>query len=305
MSNTQWFYADAQQQQLGPVTFEQIQQLAASGQIQDATLIWNQSMPNWTAASQVQGVFGGTPAAPAAAQENPYAAPNTGNPMAAPTGGSYPIPSVKKCSFTLFLLMFLVGMVLYLGGVAKFFFDAKESISDYETQSETFEQIETREDAERASESRSTEVEVEVEPPSFAGMGVMFLGLLILLIAFIINLTHLHRAWTLLQSGRARTTPGKGAWLNLIPLFNFYWMFVGFYGWAQDWNRIRSSHSNLANMPSVPQGVFLAAPICFVSSLIPLVGIIASLAFPFLYIIMAAKICKVVNAMADANPGQR
>jgi len=299
MSNVQWFYADAQQQQQGPVTFDQIQQLAASGQIQPTTLIWNEGMPNWTAANQVQGVFNAAPAPVAAPPVNPYATPGTANPMGVAAGGSYPIPPVKKCSFGLFLLLFLVGIAAYLGGITKFVMDAGNTVSTYETQ---IENIETREDAERVIQTQNSNVEIEA--PSFAGLGIMGLGLGILILASIVNLTHLQRAWTLLQPGGARTTPGKGAWFNLIPLFNLYWMFVGFYGWAQDWNRIRNNHSNLANMPSAPQGVFLAFPICIIASIVPLIGIVAALATPILYIIVSANICKVVNAMADARQGQ-
>jgi hypothetical protein len=61
-----WYYAQ-NGQQLGPVPSEQLQQLAAGGQLQPFDLIWKEGMPSWVEASTVQGLYqhpGPVPAAP-------------------------------------------------------------------------------------------------------------------------------------------------------------------------------------------------------------------------------------------------
>ena len=60
----EWYYA-RNNQRLGPVTLEQLKQLAASGQLSANDLVWKEGMANWAAASTIPGIFG-APAAPAA-----------------------------------------------------------------------------------------------------------------------------------------------------------------------------------------------------------------------------------------------
>ena len=55
-----WYYVK-QGQQAGPVDDAQLDQLRASGDIQDDTLIWHEGMPNWQA---YRAVKGGSPTAP-------------------------------------------------------------------------------------------------------------------------------------------------------------------------------------------------------------------------------------------------
>ena len=183
MSEESWFYADSNQQQQGPISFGEIQQLAASGTIQPSTLIWKEGMASWTAASEVQGV---------------YANPGTQTP-----GPPAQIPEIPSNPY---------------------------------------------------------------EAP-----------------------------------GGARTSPGKAVGFMFIPFFSLYWIFVCYHGWAQDWNRIRNSHSNLTSMPTVSEGLFMAGPICMLASIVPFIGFLSALAGGIIILIMLFNICKVVNAMADAS----
>ena len=85
----------------------------------------------------------------------------------------------------------------------------------------------------------------------------------------------------------------------LIPLFNFYWMFVAVYGWACDWNSIRSQHPNLASIPPVSKGLFLTTLILFLvlfgAIFVPLLNIIFLVAVPILIMIVMSQICRTVN----------
>lgn len=80
MSN--WHYTK-DGQAVGPIPFESLRQLTASGELPDGTLVWTQGMPNWLPPSEVPGLA--NPNAPAPEDvttathrsENPYAAPSS------------------------------------------------------------------------------------------------------------------------------------------------------------------------------------------------------------------------------------
>ncbi len=80
----EWYYA-RNNQRLGPVSMEQLKQLAASGQLSPADLVWKDGMANWAAASTIAGLFAASAPAPA-----PIAAPR---PPAAPT--TAPAPGIS------------------------------------------------------------------------------------------------------------------------------------------------------------------------------------------------------------------
>lgn len=54
----QWHYAQKGQQQ-GPITFQQLKQLAGTGAIQPVDFVWTAGMSAWTPAGQVAGLFAG------------------------------------------------------------------------------------------------------------------------------------------------------------------------------------------------------------------------------------------------------
>ncbi len=70
-------------QAVGPIPFESLRQLVASGELPDGTLVWTQGMPNWLPPSEVPGLS--NPNTPISAEsdaapptsENPYAAPSS------------------------------------------------------------------------------------------------------------------------------------------------------------------------------------------------------------------------------------
>jgi len=59
----EWFYAE-QGQQRGPVTFVQLQQLAASGTLKPSDLVWKQGLSDWIPASSQPGLFAAAAPAP-------------------------------------------------------------------------------------------------------------------------------------------------------------------------------------------------------------------------------------------------
>ncbi len=124
---TEWFYARGGQQH-GPVTFEQLVELARNGGL-DATgdSVWTASMQDWTPAGQVPGLFDTTaiPGAAPSGASNPYAAPQSHWSDAAATEGieleeippgSDPIDPVACVSrgYELFKRQFLNFFVIWL-----------------------------------------------------------------------------------------------------------------------------------------------------------------------------------------------
>ncbi len=76
--NTEWFYARGGQQS-GPVTFDQLKELARSGGLDAKDLVWTSSMKDWQPGGQVEGIFAAPASAdtPPADPANPYAAPQS------------------------------------------------------------------------------------------------------------------------------------------------------------------------------------------------------------------------------------
>ncbi|KAF1685230.1 transporter [Pseudoxanthomonas broegbernensis] len=105
---TEWYYADRQRQQQGPVAAAELARLFQSGQVDAATLVWRDGLPEWRPLSGLREELGleaaptldfrtlpAAPATEATPAEAAYAAPAAGeaaySPYAAP---SAPLASV-------------------------------------------------------------------------------------------------------------------------------------------------------------------------------------------------------------------
>ncbi len=76
---TEWYYARGEQQN-GPVSFEQLVEIARGGGLDPLKdLVWTSTMKDWQLAGQVPGIFNtpANPPAPAADPSNPYATPGS------------------------------------------------------------------------------------------------------------------------------------------------------------------------------------------------------------------------------------
>lgn len=265
-----WYYTDAAGQQTGPVSQEQLQQLAANGQINAQTNVWTEGMENWLPATQIQGLL---PAA--AVTANPYSPPQSQ--VAAPaSSGDYPVPLVKKANFGLYLGLYLIGMVALVIGFVQNAASAP-----------TAEDVLTNPNA--VSESGN------------GGLAMISIGALLLLGSAIVRLTTLYRAWVVLQPATTVTTPGKAVGFLFIPFFNLYWIFIAHWKWACEWNRITASYSNTQNAPKAKEGLFLTAIILGLVSNLPLINLIAVIPALVLDIIMFQQICRGVNFMVSAR----
>lgn len=122
--------------------------------------------------------------------------------------------------------------------------------------------------------------------------GIMaVLGGIANLVGAILSMIYLHRAWSIIPQGYARTTPGKAIGFLFIPFFNIYWLFQAFPGWASDYNRWKASQDGQAWTP-VSKGVFITLAVLAVIPYINFLGwmIMGPIAF--------AQMCRAINRAA-------
>ena len=118
-----WFYMK-NQEQAGPVTWEQLVDLARDGRLLATDAVWTQNMPQWQPAGTIAGLFGMAPMAGGYLNQGyvtPYPAPqNSSDPllrMAIPIGRSW--WAIAAGYFGLFSLIVLPAPIaLILGLVA-------------------------------------------------------------------------------------------------------------------------------------------------------------------------------------------
>jgi hypothetical protein len=115
---------------------------------------------------------------------------------------------------------------------------------------------------------------------------LLYFSWLPLVLALIVLYTMIYKMWAAIQDGHARTTPGKAVGFMFIPLFNLYWFFQVFYGWAKDYNSYVARHQ--MNAPKVSETTFLvyviSSYVCFPVSIVML-------------FIVISRVCNAVNAL--------
>lgn len=146
--------------------------------------------------------------------------------------------------------------------------------------------------------------------PNFSdtSMGTLAIGIVLILLgcAAVLFSTSiwcilLYRAWEAIDDGNARTTPGKAVGLLFIPFFNFYWIFVAWYGFAQDYNRYIERHGVSAR--KLEESLFLACSILSIFGMIPFIDYVAGLPLLVIFIITANLAIDAVNALPIVLPG--
>jgi hypothetical protein len=122
-------------------------------------------------------------------------------------------------------------------------------------------------------------------------VAVCWAPLLICAIAFWVLI---YKAWSAIQDGQARTTPGKAVGFLFIPLFNIYWLFIAIGSWGKEWNAFASRRGVVGFRAS--EGLFVAH--C-VFSIIPVLSIIALITGTSVIL----SFCRGINAVADRQAG--
>ena len=301
-----WFYLVDNQQQ-GPVAFDQLAGFVATGQLNPETLVWSEGLDDWVEANRLEGIDapGSAPAsapAPSPAPAVPMAVPleqsapagTAGKPKTIRTGGKKPKTLVRKSS------------------VRKS--NARKPVSSA-SPGPAPAAAQPAPPQGRPVKRTSSKLAVGLLAGGFgcmllgfalsfgawmsgeaalglAGMLVCVCSYAVLFGGIVMFYIALYRAWSVLPPGHGRTTPGKAVGFMFIPLFNLYWIFVALPGLADDWNRYVSQHAPGA--PTMKHGLFLALPImCF----IPCVSLFAI----FLLIPTVSQLCRGINHFARAS----
>ncbi len=280
----QW-YVQSNGEQLGPYSGEQLVEYAQEGRIISETLVWAEGMTEWAPASEIPGLIPAAPEPVVAAPKASTAWAPPGSRLATRGGlattqaaslqttqasvdGEYPMISIKRASFGLWLGTFAGGIVLFILAIAIFFSAAAANIAAQNTAPESSELVGAGQ----------------------IGMAsILYFGSIILMLcSSIFFLMNLYRAWACLQPGGAQTTPGKAVGFMFIPFFNIYWVFVAINGLPKDWNRVVASYKDLQNAPRLSETTFLLY--CIGIFFAPLLVMI----FP-----MMSQLCKGINFFAD------
>lgn len=141
----------------------------------------------------------------------------------------------------------------------------------------------------------------EDEPGTAAAIGALAFLPLVGASAAVMHLVH--RMWTAIQGGRARTTPGKAVGYLFVPFYNFYWVFQAFPGWAQDYNLTVREHG-LA-VPRMPEGLATTYCVLLIIGAIPYVGWALIPVDLAIMTVLISKFCDGINAYAAAHVASR
>lgn len=128
-------------------------------------------------------------------------------------------------------------------------------------------------------------------------MGIIPFASILVVYWMIVWLVLLYKAWASIQDGHARTTPGKAVGFHFIPLYNFYWIFQAYWGFAKDYNSYITRHGITTSR--LPEGLFLS--VCILTLIIMLLSLAReSLLAPALSIVLFVIWIVIVNKICDA-----
>jgi len=281
----QWFYLK-NGQQAGPVSVVELQALLAAGTLDPAVdLVWCKGMPEWLPADQIPQLSPSEEtidSAPTLGGADGVAVDKNRDIQGQRGGLSYgDIPFVKPEKwFILMALLYIVG--IFLSGAAAPSL-AREFVSAME--------------AWQAKGDPRVLPEFNFDPKALM---IFYGGWALSTIGWVISLFYLHRAWVALAGRTNATTPGKAVWFLLIPFFAYYWRFVAYWKWAQEWNRSVADDPAHPNAPRVPENIFLSFAIAYaISFVLAPAGYIAAL----LLVILMKHVCTAVNYAAKHGKG--
>ena len=116
------------------------------------------------------------------------------------------------------------------------------------------------------------------------GLSAVFLvlGIILLLVASVIQLMAIYRAWAILRPGGGTVSPGRAIGFLFIPLFGPIWMIIILCKLPGEWNGIISRYQNTAASPRLSIGMVIC------TLLVPIIG----------QILWMKELSKAINYMA-------
>ena len=105
------------------------------------------------------------------------------------------------------------------------------------------------------------------------------------------QLGFVYRMWDVIQTGGlARMTPGRAVGFLFIPIFNLYWIFQVFPGFATDYNATLRNQE--LGLPPLPRGLFVAYAVLVLVAVPVLNWVVQTL--------VILKVCKAATALRQA-----
>lgn len=117
---------------------------------------------------------------------------------------------------------------------------------------------------------------------------------LVMVAGAVVVLRFVYRMWDGLRADGPRTSPGKAVALLFIPVFNLYWMFQVFGGFATDFNRAAAARNVAVRLP---RALFAAYPIAAMLAAFPIWGMLSTPVALGILLAIVAKASDALNAL--------
>jgi serine/threonine-protein kinase len=132
----------------------------------------------------------------------------------------------------------------------------------------------------------------------------------LLVCQWIVQMFVVYRCWSAIQDGAQSTTPLRAALLLLVPVWNMYWAFRVFAGFASDFNSYTARHKiGVGKIGPVLPALY---SICTAAAAIPIVGFIYAVGHPQLGLLwvalsfaMACRMMSAIRALPETPSGIR
>lgn len=121
------------------------------------------------------------------------------------------------------------------------------------------------------------------------------------LLHVVYNLVAVSAMWGAIQDGKTPVTVGRAVGFLFVPVFNVYWIFKVWAGFAAEYNEYVARYR--LNVPPLSGGIFTLYPVLLVLSGIFFVP--ALLLLPLAFVAAAIKTCDAVNALNEAVAQRR
>ena len=129
---------------------------------------------------------------------------------------------------------------------------------------------------------------------------LLVLSIPLVIYLFVVFCMFVHKSWSSIQDGHARTDPCKALGFLFIPFFNFYWIFQAYWGFAKDYNAYTARHGIQA-APKLPEGLFLAFCILSLVNIIPFVNYVMWIPTFIIFAVIISKVCDAVNVLPSQS----
>jgi len=123
-----------------------------------------------------------------------------------------------------------------------------------------------------------------------------FAYLQFVLVHTITTLTILYKIWAVIQDGDTPVTPGKAIGFLFVPIYNIYWIFRVWGGYATEYDNYVLRHD--LTIAPLAGTVFLFYPIF---AILGGLFLFPAVVLPFLLFPMIGKACDAVNDLRTAN----